>query len=31
MPPEWADLILASNIPDGEGYILVFNGFHVEP
>ena len=31
MTPERSDLILATNIPDSEADILVFNRLHVEP
>jgi hypothetical protein len=30
MPPERADLVLPSNIPDGEGNVLVFDGLDIE-
>lgn len=30
MPPEGSDLILSSNIPNGEGNVLVLDGFDVE-
>ena len=30
MPPEWPDLILTADIPDGEADVLVFHGLNVE-
>jgi hypothetical protein len=30
MPPEWADLVLPSHVPDSEGNVLVFNGLDVK-
>ena len=30
MPPQRADLVLASDVPDGEGDVLVLNGLDVE-
>ena len=30
MPPERANLILASDVPDGERNVLVLNGLNVE-
>lgn len=30
MPPERADLVLPSDIPDGEGNVLVFDSLDVE-
>ena len=30
MPPEGTDLVLASDVPDGEGDVLVLDGLHVE-
>ena len=30
MPPERADLVLASDVPDGEGDVLVLDGLDVE-
>jgi len=30
MPPERSDLVLAADIPDGEGNVFVFDGFDVE-
>jgi hypothetical protein len=30
VPPERADLVLPSHIPDGEGNVLVFNGLDIE-
>ena len=30
MPPEGTDLVLTSNVPDGEGDVLIFDGLNVE-
>jgi len=30
MPPERADLVLPSDVPDGEGNVLVFDSLDVE-
>lgn len=30
VPPEGADLVLPSDVPDGEGDVLVLNGLDVE-
>ena len=30
MPPEWADLVLPTDIPYGERDVLVFDGLDVE-
>lgn len=30
MPPERTDLVLSSDVPDGEGDVLVLDSLHVE-
>lgn len=30
MAPEWTNLVLSSDIPHGEGDVLVFNGLDIE-
>jgi len=30
VPPEWSDLVLTADVPDGEGNVFVLDGFDVE-